>query len=68
MEAPSSPATKDGGNEAEHPWPYLQEMFSYVGVKYSSYLWRPRHRFDRLYRTNSFENLKSIRFLFLNWV
>ena len=35
---PATPVTKDdGGDEDEHAWPYLREMFSYVGVKDSSY-------------------------------
>ena len=37
MEAPATPATNDSGDEDQHPWPYLREMFSYVGVKDSSY-------------------------------
>ena len=31
MEAPATPMTNDGGDEDQHPWPYLREMFSYVG-------------------------------------
>ncbi|XP_054475860.1 uncharacterized protein LOC129108175 isoform X2 [Anoplopoma fimbria] len=37
MEAPATPATNHGGDEDQHLWPYLREMFSYVGVKDSSY-------------------------------
>ncbi|KAK9515925.1 hypothetical protein VZT92_026523 [Zoarces viviparus] len=37
MEASATPATNDGGDEDQHPWPYLRGMFSYVGVKDSSY-------------------------------
>ena len=37
MEALATPATNDGGDEHQHPWPYLREMFSYVGVKDSRY-------------------------------
>ena len=25
--------TNDGGDEDQHPWPYLEELFVYIGVK-----------------------------------
>ena len=37
MEALATPATNDGSDEDQHPWSYLQAMFSYGGVKDSSY-------------------------------